>query len=108
VLPYKEELECARRMNELELEEQALMVEEQKVRLQISRMELSLFNLKACPHQIYRPMLSHDGFVWVATIEANDGSRVEGRGDCPQAAYNDFDHKWMGVPREDTEDKEDE
>lgn len=52
------------------------------------------------PHRIYVPRLSHDGLQWVAVAEFHDGTRLVGRGDCPNMALMDYSNQWLGIKGE--------
>jgi len=54
------------------------------------------------PHRTFPVQLSQNGLEWVVSYGA-PGHMVVGKGDSPQAACNDFDHKWLGIQGEDIE-----
>lgn len=56
--------------------------------------------LMSLPHRIYVPRLSHDGLQWVAVAEFQDGLKLVGRGDCPNAALMDYSNQWLGIKGE--------
>ena len=51
------------------------------------------------PHNIYNPVLNHDGLEWTASfgLDENNQPLLVGRGDCPATALIDFSNKWLGV-----------
>jgi hypothetical protein len=46
------------------------------------------------PSTIYKPKLSIDGNQWCALYGSNPMEGVEGFGDSPAEAYEDFDKNW--------------
>lgn len=50
------------------------------------------------PHMQYGPTLNFDSLEWVATFgfDSDGNPLLVGRGNCPQAALNNFNEKWYG------------
>lgn len=83
--------------------EAELKVEQQKILVQAAeaeRMRMQSYNL---PHRCYPPMMSHDGLEWVAVAEFHNGSKLVGRGQCPQDALIDYSNQWLGLNSEEFE-----
>lgn len=86
----------------LQLEQQLLELQVAKAKEELAAAESqTAYNrLALLPHRTYVPRLSHDGICWVAVAEFSDGSKLVGRGDCPNKALMDYSNQWLGVKGE--------
>lgn len=83
----------------LRLEQQVLELKVRKAKAEAEEAEAKLLyaQMLNLPHRTYIPTLSHDGLQWVAVAQFGDGSKLVGRGDCPNAALMDYGSQWLGI-----------
>jgi hypothetical protein len=75
---------------------QGLILERSRTDLEEAQIRSATAAIPLMPHVMYSPRLYHDGFQWVAVWGVEAGSKVVGRGDCPQDALYHFDSIWRG------------
>jgi len=81
-------------------EAESLKAQTAKVELEEAEARRAIYQMQTLPHRHYIPRMSHDGLEWVAVAEFHDGSKLVGRGACPNAALMDFSNQWLGIKGE--------
>lgn len=83
----------------LQLEHQVMELEIRKAKAEAEAAEANrtYAQLSNLPHRTYIPTLSHDGLQWVAVAQFSDGSKLVGRGHCPNTALMDYSNQWLGI-----------